>query len=64
MKKYLSVVGDKDEILFWKWIYYCENDFILISRRMFGMSLIGGAMRKKKEMEIIINRNGDNENIA
>lgn len=64
MKKYLSVVGDKDEILFWKWIYYCENDFILISRRMFGMSLIGGAMRKKKEMKIIINRNADNENIA
>lgn len=31
---------------------------------MFGMSLIGGAMRKKKEMKIIINRNGDNENIA
>lgn len=64
MKKYLSVVGDKGKILFWKWIYYCENNFILISRRMFGMSLISGAMRKKKEMEIIINRNGDNENIA
>lgn len=64
MKKYLSVVGDKGKILFWKWIYYCENDFILISRRMFGMSLIGGAMRKKKEMKIIINRNGDNKNIA
>lgn len=61
MKKYLSVVGNKGKILFWKWIYYCENNFILISRRMFGMSLIGGAMRKKKEMEIIINRN---ENIA
>lgn len=61
MKKYLSVVGNKGKILFWKWIYYCENDFILISRRMFGMSLIGGAMRKMKEMEIIINRN---ENIA
>lgn len=31
---------------------------------MFGMSLIGGAMRKKKKIKIIINRNGDNENIA
>lgn len=51
MKKYLSVVGDKGKILFWKWIYYCENDFILISRRMFGMSLIGGAMRKKNKKE-------------
>lgn len=64
MKKYLSVVGDKGKILFWKWIYYCENGFILISRRMFGMSLIGGAMRKKKKIKIIINRNEDNENIA
>lgn len=31
---------------------------------MFEMSLIGGAMRKKKKIKKIINRNADNENIA